>query len=86
MEAQEMIGPDYVNYKGYRIRPSPFPFQDGGYNLRVVIARHTGDKVTERPFTAEGHFDTQEEAYEAAIEFGMHIIDGKVEGLTVDNL
>ena len=79
-------GTGYLDYKGYRIRPAPFPLQGGCYSLRVYIIRDTGDKITERPFSAEGRFDRRPEANAATVEFGKHIIDGEVEGLSVEGL
>ena len=79
-------GTGYLDYKGYRISPSPFPLKGGGYSLRVYIIRDTGDKITERPFSAEGRFDRRTEANAAAVEFGKRIIDGEVEGLSVEGL
>lgn len=77
---------DSIEYNGYQIEPTPFPMQGGGYNLRVTISHHTGPEVKMRPFSAKGHFDTQEEANAAAIEFGKQIIDGNVEGLSIEDL
>ena len=79
-------GTGYLDYKGYRIRPAPFPLQGGCYSLQVYIIRDTGDNITERPFSAEGRFDHRTEANAAAVEFGKRIIDGEVEGLTVEGL
>ncbi len=81
-----MNTPDYVEYKGYQIIPAPYPLRDGGYSIHVVIAHHTGPAVRERPFTADGHFDREEDANIAAIEFGEQIIDGEVEGVSVEGL
>jgi hypothetical protein len=76
-----------VNYKGYVINPTPYPYSDPErHSVRAVIARHDGQCVHERPYDSGGFREDKDDAERAAIEFAKKVIDGKVVGLSVADL
>lgn len=78
---------DPVPYKGYVINPAPYPYSDPErYSVRVVIARHDDKGVSERPYDSGEFRDSKSDAEQDAVEFARHIIDGRVEGLSVNDL
>lgn len=79
----------HATYKDFEISPAPaYLVESGKWTLNVSITKHhdsRGETLTNQ-YSAENIFDTKEEAERAALEFGMHIIDGLVPALSVDKL
>lgn len=77
---------NYVHYKGYIICPRPHELVEGGWSQDLTIRIDTGHQVQDKRFSAANTYPTEEEAIKHCINMGRQIIDGKVPGLTVDNL
>ncbi len=75
-----------ISYKGYVIRPAPFPLADGRWNHEVYVVRDRGYELVERKFFSATSFATREEAIAHCIAFGKQIIDGTVPNCSVDDL
>ncbi len=77
---------DNITYKGLTIRALPFHLKGDKWNTYLVIRVERYEKTAHRQFSAPETFRTREEAVAHCLKFGMDIIDGKVEGCTVDDL
>lgn len=78
---------DEMQYKGFRILAVPIQLAESKkWPISINIERHTGDKVNCRNFSAGDTYKTREEAVQHCFNFGKQIIDGKVEGCTVQDL
>ena len=78
---------DRLKYKGYIIKAIPYQLaKDKSWTININIERHTGSAVTVRNFSAANTFLTEEEAIKHCFNLGMKIIDGKVEGCSIDDL
>ena len=76
-----------VNYKGYVITPTPYPYRDPErHSVRAVIARHDGQRVHEMSCDSGGFRETKVDAARDSIKFAKKVIDGKVVGLSVADL
>ncbi len=76
---------DQISYEGYFIQSAPYHLEDNGHwSLTIHIWR--GDRKIMRKFFADDIFATREEAVAHGFNFGKQIIDGKVEGKTVNDL
>ena len=76
-----------MNYKNYEIEPETMPLADSkGWTLDVRITRHHGSHVASRPFGSTETFPSKEEAEERCIQFAKQIIDGRLEGCSVEDL
>jgi hypothetical protein len=76
-----------IPYKGYLIEATPDQLADlMKWTLHLYIFRHSGGGVRSKDFSARNIFDTEEEAAAACVDFGKRIIDGEIEGCTVDDL
>ncbi|MDA2935005.1 hypothetical protein MYX82_11790 [Acidobacteria bacterium AH-259-D05] len=73
-------------YKGYEIQASPLHLKSGGWSLETYIFAYRGADIHHRHFTALDTYSTEVEAIRHCLTFGQQIIDGKVEGCTVDDL
>ncbi len=72
-------------YKGYGIRVRSSRLRDTDkWNTEVVIEREVADKRILKKFVASKQWDDGKAAKAGCIQFGRRIIDGKVEGCTVD--
>jgi hypothetical protein len=79
--------PRRVQYKEYIINAAPYQLQGTlKWDTNLTIEKHSGSGVKMRHFTANNTFDTFEEAIKHCHIFGQQIIDGKVNGCTVDDL
>ena len=78
---------DEIPYKEYIVRASPYKLAETGHwSLNIYIVRHKGYETVERSFSAANTFPTREEAVAHGFDFGRRIIDGEVEGCSVDDL
>jgi len=77
---------DNITYKGLTIRAIPFYSKGHKWSTYLVIRVERYEKRAHRQFSAPETFRTREEAVAHCLQFGMDIIDGKVEGLTVEDL
>ncbi len=75
-----------ITYKGFTIKAAPFKLHDGNWNTYFWITVHTDDGPKSRNFNTGDTFPTEEEAVESCLQFGRDIIDGKVEGCSVEDL
>ena len=63
-----------VEYKGFRIRPDPYPAK-GGYQTAGVIEKDAASGVKEHRFVRAETHPSREEAAAFAIRKGQQIID-----------
>ncbi len=77
---------DEIIYKGCTIDSTPFQLQGGEWSTDIWIHIHRAEETASRNFNTEDTFSTREEAVAHCLQFGMDIIDGKVEGRTVEDL
>ena len=77
---------DNITYKGFTIRALPFHLKGDKWSTYLVIRVVRYEETAHRQFSAPETFRTREEAVTHCLQFGMDIIDGKVEGLTVEDL
>ncbi len=76
---------DGMVYKDFIIETAP-ELHDGKWSTIVWIRIHRAEEIASRNFNTEDVFSTREEAVAHCFLFGMDIIDGKVEGCTVEGL
>ena len=76
---------DQISYEGYFIQSAPYHLEDNGH-WSLAIHIWSGDRKKIRKFFADDIFATREEAVAHGFDFGKQIIDGKVEGKTVNDL
>ncbi len=72
--------------KGFTIRALPFHLKGDKWSTYLVIRVERYEKIAHRQFSAPETFRTREEAVTHCLQFGMDIIDGRVEGCTVEGL
>ena len=77
---------DEITYKGFIIDSTPFQLQGGEWSTDIWIRIHRAEETANRNFNTEDTFPTREAAVVHCLQLGMDIIDGKVEGLTVEDL
>lgn len=74
-------------YKGFIICPQPQKLaKTKEWTTRIFIEKYRNGKVTVRPFFAGNTFKSKEEAIQHCINFGMHIVDGTLDGCSVNDL
>jgi len=79
--------PKRIQYKDYVINASPFQLKETlKWDTNLSIEKHSGVGVKMRQFTASNTFNSLEEAIKHCHMFGQQIIDGKINGCTVDDL
>ena len=72
-------------YKGYGIRVRSRRLRDTDkWNTEIVIEREVTDKRFRKEFVASNQWDDEKAAIAGCIQFGQRIIDGEVEGCSVD--
>ena len=72
-------------YKSYNIRSTPFQLVDSKqWTLSITIDWEHDGQVTARPFSTGNTFRTETEADLHGIVYDQRIIDGKVQGFSVD--
>lgn len=76
-----------ILYEGYAILSSPkYVAESEKWQLCIVISIRPHGGVKPRTFSSEVLYATEQEAELQGIDFGQHIIDGKVEGHSVANM
>ncbi len=75
-----------ITYKDFTIKATPFKLHDGNWSTDIWITVHPDDGPKSRNFSALDTFPTEKEAVEFCFQYGRDIIDGNVEGLTVEDL
>jgi len=76
-----------ILYEGYAILSSPrYVAESEKWQLRIVISIRPHGGVKPRTFSSDVLYATEQEAELQGIDFGQHIIDGKVEGHSVANM
>jgi len=74
-----------ITYKGFSIVATHVELHDGTWSTDIWIETY-GEKPKGQNFTSLDTFPTEKEAVEFCLQYGRDIIDGKVEGLTVEDL
>ena len=65
-------------YKGYLITASPqMLVESEKWTTNIHIMKDNGSHVTDRGFSASNQWNSEKEAIDYCINFGMQIIDGK---------
>ncbi len=75
---------DQISYEGYFIQSAPYHLADNGH-WSLTIHIWSSDRKQIRKFIADDIFATREEAVAHGFNFGKQIIDGKVDGKTVND-
>ena len=74
-----------ARYKTYTIRSTPLQLQHSTqWTLAIVIEWERDGQVNARPFSAKQKFRSETEADLPGIAYGQLIIDGQVQGSSVD--
>ena len=74
-----------ITYKTYIIRSTPLQMRaTGQWKIEASIVWERAGVVTERPYSFETTYQTEQEADIHGITFGQRIIDGQVPGLSVE--
>ncbi len=74
-------------YEDYVIVPQPHELRKSGHwTVNIRIERHVHGTLNAKPFYASNTFPTREGAVRRCVAFGKQIIDGQVQGCTVDDL
>ena len=76
---------DGILYKDFIIETAP-ELHDGKWSTNVWIRIHRDKGPSGRGFKTRNTFPTREDAVTHCFQFGKDIIDGKVEGCTVEGL
>ena len=71
---------DAVEYKGYRIRPAPYP-ATGGFQTAGIIEKDFPDGVKEHRFIRAETHASRDGAAEFAVAKGKQIIDQQGDGV-----
>ncbi len=77
---------DQGHYKRFVVAAVPAELADTRWQVAVKIIAHLPSETVFRPFSAGNSFKTREEAVAHSFEFARQIIDGKREGLSVDDI
>lgn len=75
-----------IQYKGFEVVPRTIKLTDGDWRAEVVLERHHPDGIRRRTFPAEGTYEHESDALEAALEMGRQVLDGEVPGSSVKDL
>jgi hypothetical protein len=76
-----------VEYQGYTIQSAPsHRMEDEKWRLRIFISVEDNRGVRTREFSSEVLYTTEQEADIHGITFGQRLIDGKVEGRSVNDM
>ena len=78
---------EYVYHEGFRIHAAPHQLADSGeWTLNIYIEIDKLSEIVSKHFFAGDRFESREEAISHCFHFGKQIIDGRVEGLSVQDL
>lgn len=70
-----------TTYNGFVLEATPKQvLDDKRWTTEVRIERHTAGAVESQPFNAANTWENQDDAIKHSWNFGMMIIDGRVEG------
>lgn len=76
-----------VHYQGYTIQSAPHYQTDSEkWQLHIFISVEDTRGVRTREFSADGMYATEQEADLHGITYGQRLIDGKVDGQSVDDM
>lgn len=75
-----------ASYKGYGIEPRPNQLVDGGWTTSLQISRDHGSHINVVAFCARNVWPSRDEAVLRCLRAGMQIVDGKVQGCSVEDL
>ena len=75
-----------AEYKGYVIQVAPYPLESKHWKINLYIEKHDDQGVKCRNFFAADKYPTRAEAVGHCLSLGRKIINGEVEGLSVDDL
>jgi len=75
-----------IHYKGFEIVPRTIKLADGDWRGEVVLERRHPNGIRRRAFAAEGVYEHESDAMEAALEMGRQVLDGEVPGSSVEDL
>jgi hypothetical protein len=67
-----------VEYKGYRIRPAPYP-ANGQFQTAGVIEKYTAEGLKEHRFVRADTHATRQDAIDFAVSKAKQIIDSQAE-------
>lgn len=74
-----------ATYKGYIILPAPRPLADiGMWKVNVYISWSTKYGAVTRQFFTADTYRTEQEAIAHCMTYGQQIIDGKIQGLSLE--
>jgi hypothetical protein len=78
---------EYVNHEGFRIHAAPHQLADSGeWSLNIYIEIDKLSEIVSGHFFTSDSFKSREDAIAHCFNFGKRIIDGQVEGLSVQDL
>ena len=75
-----------IHYKGFEVVPRTIQLEGGDWRAEVVLERHRPDGVRRRTFPAQGTYEHESDAREAALEMGRQVLDGEVPESSVEDL
>ena len=79
--------PDIIAYNGYEIEAVPYQLaQSNEWQININILKHHGSHSVTKNFSAGNCFPTKEEAVKRCYNFGVKIIDGKIQNCSVGGL
>lgn len=79
--------PDIIEYNGYEIQASPYQLAESkNWTINIYILKHRGSLVASKNFSSANSFPTRKEVVKYCFDFGMKIIDGKIENCSIENL
>ncbi len=73
-------------YKKHVIEADPQRIEPKVWKTYIVISRQRGGDPNLRPFEDDSTFDNRLDAIRYCFDFGKKIIDGDVDGMTVEDL
>ncbi len=75
------------HYHGYTIQSAPYRQTDSDkWQLHIFISVEDTRGVQTRAFPVDGLYATEEEADLHGITYGQRLIDGKVDGQSIDDM
>ena len=78
---------EYVEHEGFRIHAAPHRLADSGeWTLNIYIEMDKLSEIVSRHFFANDSFKSRKEAIAHCFNFGKRIIDGRAEGLSVQDM
>ncbi len=79
-----VIMSDEIQYKGYTIQATPDELSETKrWTVDIIISKERNGTATDKQFSANHSYPTEDEAKRHCLEFGRQIIDGKHPGSTL---